>query len=180
MREEGIEPAPDRKENTWAEFIRIHAATLWQCDFFSKKVLSWTGWREYFVLVFIHADTRRVFATAATANPTEEWTSRQAQTFIEHARAQGQTGKLIVTRDHDGKYGHAFDATLKAADPEVVKIAVRAPNMQALIERFVQSIETECLDHFIPLGEMHLEPANRKISLSKVTTRSVRTRASAT
>lgn len=28
--------------------------------------------------------------------------------------------------------------------------------MQAFVERWIQSIETKCLDHFIPLGEDHL------------------------
>jgi putative transposase len=35
-------------------------------------------------------------------------------------------------------------------------IARRAPNLQAYIERWIQSIQVECLDHFIVLGEKHL------------------------
>jgi putative transposase len=35
LKEAGLNPGPKRGEHTWAEFLRIHAATLWQCDFFS-------------------------------------------------------------------------------------------------------------------------------------------------
>ena len=35
-------------------------------------------------------------------------------------------------------------------------VAVRAPNMNAYAERWVQSIKHECLNHFIVFGEDHL------------------------
>ena len=39
----GFDPGPKRGPGTWDEFLKIHAATLWQCDFFSKKVLTPKG-----------------------------------------------------------------------------------------------------------------------------------------
>lgn len=38
--ENGYDTGPKRGLGTGDEFIKIHAATLWQCDFFSKKVLT--------------------------------------------------------------------------------------------------------------------------------------------
>jgi putative transposase len=29
----GLDPGPRRGVGTWDEFLKIHAATLWQCDF---------------------------------------------------------------------------------------------------------------------------------------------------
>jgi putative transposase len=145
---------PKRGEKTWAEFIRIHAATLWQCDFFTKSVLTWTGWRDYFVLVFLHVGSRRVFVASATANPTELWASDQATAFVKHFG--GSTHGVIVIRDNDSKYGTAFDAALKEAGISVQRTAIRSPNMNAYVERWILGIQSECLDHFIACGETHL------------------------
>jgi putative transposase len=38
--EHGIDPGPKRGKGTWDEFIKIHASTLWSCDFLSKRM--WT------------------------------------------------------------------------------------------------------------------------------------------
>jgi putative transposase len=144
MRENGLDPGPKRGEKTWAEFIRIHVATLW------------TGWRDYFVLVFLHVGSRRVFVSSATANPTAEWTNQQAQAFVQHLQRQGMTDGAIVIRDNDSKYGTAFDATLDKASVKVQRIPVRSPNMNAYSERWIGSIQRECLDHFVAMGETHL------------------------
>jgi putative transposase len=41
--EHGIDPGPKRGKGTWDEFLKIHWHTLWQCDFFSKRVWTWKG-----------------------------------------------------------------------------------------------------------------------------------------
>lgn len=43
LREEGLDPGPKRGKGTWDEFIKIHASTLWVCDFFTKPVWSMMG-----------------------------------------------------------------------------------------------------------------------------------------
>jgi putative transposase len=75
---QGYDPGPQRGVGTWDEFLKIHAATLWQCDFFSKRVLTPKGFRELFVVVFLHVGTRRVFLTPATQHPNEVWVTEQA------------------------------------------------------------------------------------------------------
>src|SRR5262249_36490475 len=54
LREAGLEPAPRRGEGTWHDFVRRHSATLWACDFFSKRVWTPRGLVECFVLFFLH------------------------------------------------------------------------------------------------------------------------------
>ena len=44
----------------------------------------------------------------------------------------------------------------------VVLTPVRAPNANAYAERFVRSINEECLDRMIPLGERHFRRAVRE------------------
>lgn len=156
MREHGFEPGPKRSESTWHQFIAMHAKTLWQCDFFSKKVITLTGVREFFILAFIHVGTRRVFVCPATTNPTEEWCRGQAIAFCRHARSQGIPAELVF-HDRDSKFGKAFDAELARRGVQGNRIPYQSPNLQAYIERWIQTIQVECLDHFIVLGETHLD-----------------------
>ena len=39
----------------------------------------------------------------------------------------------------------------------VKRLALRSPNTNAYIERFVQSIKQECLDHFVIFGPEHMD-----------------------
>lgn len=155
MKEHGFDPGPKRGEKTWDEFLKIHAHTLWQCDFFSKRAVTLKGIRDLFVVVFIHVGTRRIFVTKATANPTAAWVKEQAQLFCDFAKSEG-LGTEYVYHDRDSKFSSAFDESLAEHGASGRRSAYRSPNLQAYVERFVQSIETKCLDHFIVLGESHL------------------------
>jgi putative transposase len=61
---------------------------------------------------------------------------------------------LII--DHDTKYTGTFDTVFEAEGAQVKRVGPQAPNMNAYAERWVQSLRTECLDHFLILGEKHL------------------------
>ncbi|MEX2170033.1 MAG: integrase core domain-containing protein [Pirellulales bacterium] len=60
-------------------------------------------------------------------------------------------------RDRDGKFANGFDDIVKSKNAEVRLTAFRSPNENAFVERFVQSIKTECLDHFLVFGEKHFD-----------------------
>lgn len=79
LKENGIDPGPRRGKGSWAEFIRLHAATLWQCDFFTKKVWTLAGPVEFFILFFIQAGSRKVHIAGMTANPDRVWMAQQAR-----------------------------------------------------------------------------------------------------
>jgi hypothetical protein len=36
----GLDPDPRHRPGVWDDFLHKHAETLWQCDFFSKRILS--------------------------------------------------------------------------------------------------------------------------------------------
>jgi len=151
----GLDPGPKRGIGTWDEFLKIHAATLWQCDFLAIKSLTPKGFRDLFVLVFLHVETRRVYLSPSTYHPNDAWVCEQAQAFIKHAH------KLdlpihIVMHDRDTKFTVGFDATLESAGLRVKKAVFRSPNTVAFVERFIQTLGQECLDHFIVFGERHL------------------------
>jgi putative transposase len=96
-----------------------------------------------------------VFLSPATANPNEAWVRQQAAAFVEHAKAE-QLEAAILFHDRDSKFTSAFDADLKATNVEVRLAPPKSPNTCAFVERWIGSIRRECLTHFIPLGERHL------------------------
>jgi putative transposase len=155
LKDAGFDPSPKRGEQTWDEFLKQHAASLWQCDFFSKRIVTLKGIRQAFVLVFLNVKTRRVIATPATLHSDESWVVAQAEAFVTQAREQGLPVTL-VQRDRDTKFAKSFDAKLKSQRVKAIKNPIRSPNTNAFVERFIQSIKTECLDHFIVFGESHL------------------------
>ena len=59
--------------------------------------------------------------------------------------------------DRDGKFMATFDAALKQSGVDVKKSAPRSPNTVAFVERFIQTIQQECLDHFIVFGPKHMD-----------------------
>jgi putative transposase len=154
LKKAGLEPGPNRGEGTWDEFLTRHAATLVQCDFLHKRIWTAKGLRDVFVLVFLHVGTRKTFVTKATSNPTEAWVREQTASYLEHAKQQKLPVKMIF-HDRDGKFTPAVDADLAKGQIEVRKTAFRAPNTNAYVERFIQTIQQECLDHFVVLGERH-------------------------
>jgi len=154
MREHGFDPGPWRGEKTWDEFLKMHAATLWQCDFFSHKVLTLRGVRELFVIAFLHVGSRKVFVTKAAEHPTAAWVSDQAEAFAESLPTARLQAKIIF-HDRDGKFARVFDDTLRANGLDVRRSPVQAPNVCAYVERWIQSIQIECLNHFAVLGEKH-------------------------
>ena len=58
-------------------------------------------------------------------------------------------------RDRDTKFTNAFDAIFDAAGAEGKQTAFRAPNTNAYVERFIQTLQQEVLDHFVVFGEQH-------------------------
>jgi putative transposase len=50
LKEEGIEPGPDRSTDNWDKFVARHAKTLWACDFFSVKTVTARGLKDMYVL----------------------------------------------------------------------------------------------------------------------------------
>ncbi|QDU28987.1 Integrase core domain protein [Anatilimnocola aggregata] len=151
----GYEPGPRRGEGTWDDFLKQHAASLWQCDFFSKRILTLRGIREVFVLAFLHVETRRVILSPPTFNPNENWIVAQAAVFVEQARGQGLR-VATVQHDCDTKFTQGFDQALRQRRARVRRTAFRSPNTNAFVERFVQSIGQECLDRFVIFGEKHM------------------------
>jgi transposase InsO family protein len=86
-----------------------------------------------------------------TSNLTAAWVWQQ---LIE-ATPWGRQPKYLI-HDRDAVYGRTFGAHLAKLGIASVRIPVRAPRANAIGERVVRSIRTECLDHTIVINEQHL------------------------
>ena len=156
LRTHGIKPAPRRTSTTWRQFLRRQAASIVAaCDFFSVDTVSL---RRLYVLFFIHHRTRRVFFAGITTNPNREWVTQCARNVTEDLRDAGVTVRYLL-RDRDGKFGPGFDAVWQGERASVLRSPVRAPNANAVAERWVRTVRSECTDRLLILNERHLRRA---------------------
>lgn len=155
LNQQGIYPGPYR-DGSWQKFLKSHWQTLWACDFFTKKVITPKGWVEYYVLFFIHLQSRKVFYAGATPHPNEAWVCQQARNFSMHADDLNLNPSALII-DRDNKFTDSFKNILEAQDAEVKVLPPRSPNLNAFAERWVRSIKNECLDHFLVFGWKHLD-----------------------
>jgi putative transposase len=63
----------------WPAFIRTHLALLAGTDFFTAEVLTLRGLATYYVLFFIHLESRRVDVAGITIHPDEPWMKQMAR-----------------------------------------------------------------------------------------------------
>ena len=156
LKDAGLPTGQERGEATWDQFIKSHAKTLWACDFLRHRIVTKCGFRDAYTLVFVNVTTRRAVATASTEHPDAAWVAAQVPLFKAEA-GDGATECRVLTRDSDTKFGRSFDDALRAHDITPVRLPHRAPNLNAHVERFIQTVQDECLDRFIVLGTRHLD-----------------------
>ncbi len=155
LKRHGITPDPLRGEGRWDQFVKAHAQTLWACDFFSVKAWTTRGLTEIYLLLFIHIGSRRIMITPCTEHPNGGWVAQQARNFCMHVQESETPAKYLI-RDRDTKFHSMFDAIMKSEGVTPIKLPIRSPDLNAIAERAIQSVKQECLDHFVILGEKHL------------------------
>jgi putative transposase len=156
LRENGFEPGPKRGEGTWNEFVKRHIKTLWATDFFIKKVWTLRGPVAFYVLFFIHVQTRRVHIAGMTPNPNSAWMAQQAKNMSGFFAEQGEFQPTHIIRDRDTKFTWEFCSILGSNGIEFRPITPLSPNLNPHAEAWVQRVKRECLDWFIVFGERHL------------------------
>jgi transposase InsO family protein len=162
LRRYGIAPAPKRSQNTtWKDFIASHMAVLAGTDFFTVEVLTWRGLATYYVLFFIHLETRRISLAGLTRHPTSEWMLQMARNATDESSGFLR-GHRYLLHDRDTKFCAAFLNVLRSSGILPLALPPRSPNLNAFAERWVCSIRQECLSKLILFGEASLRRALRE------------------
>ena len=61
----------------------------------------------------------------------------------------------FLIRDRDAKFPAAFDMVFQSEGIRIIRAPYRAPNANAVAERWIRAVREECLDQIIILGEGH-------------------------
>src|SRR5229473_1541034 len=159
LRRHGLPPAPERKRTTtWAAYIRTHLALLAGTDFFTAEVLTLRGLVTYYVLFFIHLESRWVDIAGITVHPDEPWMKQMARNATMEGCGILRDCRYLL-HDRDTKYTRSFRAIVASSRVEPLALPARSPNLNAYAERWVRSVKGECLSKVILFGERSLRRA---------------------
>ncbi len=133
LRRNGIPPAPERKHTrTWKDFIRAHMAVLAGTDFFTVEVLTLRGLVTYYVLFFIHLESRRVDVAGMTPHPNEAWMMQIARNVTMDEWGFLESRQYLI-HDRDTKFTHSFRAIVKSSQVGPLKLPVQSPNLKGYV-----------------------------------------------
>ena len=119
------------------------------------------GLVDVYFMVFIHLGSRRIWISPCTEQPTGEWTTQQGRNFQMHLDDNAMKCETLM-RDRDGKYTSAFDNVFKSTTCEIKLTPIRSPNLQAHVERAIQTIKHEVLNAFCIVTNQHLDGILKK------------------
>ena len=158
LKRHSVGTAPERKRNTtWSEFIRRHKEVLWATDFFTTEVWTCSGLTTFYVLFFLHVQTRKVVLGGVTPYPQEAWLKQVARNLT--VTDGPLSNARFLLHDRDTKFSEAFDEILRDAGITAIRLPPQSPNLNAFAERWVRSVKEECLDQLILFGERSLRHA---------------------
>jgi transposase InsO family protein len=148
-----IPPALQRtRTTTWASFIRTHLAVLAGTDFFSVQVLTPRGVVTYDVLFFIHVESRTVEIAGITVHPHERWMQQIARNVTMEEWGVLHNCRYLI-RDRDTKYSQSFRAIIELGQVKTIRLPAHSPHLNAYAERWVRSVQEECVSKLILFGE---------------------------
>ncbi|WP_328806777.1 integrase core domain-containing protein [Streptacidiphilus fuscans] len=152
LKDEGVDPAPNRSSVTWPGFLRSQAEAIVAMDFIETVTLA--GQRQY-ILAVIHHASRSIRIVGATAHPTHAWVTQAVRNLLMDLEDVGQlaTVRFLI---RDAKYPALMDQILQSVGIAAVLTGVQVPRMNAVMERWVRTLRTELLDCTLIWSEAHL------------------------
>ena len=110
------------------------------------------------MLFVISLRDRLVEIAGITTRPDERWILQMARNLTDSEGGALRAKKYLII-DRDTKYTEQFRRLIRDEGTKVIRLPPRSPNLNAYAERFVRSIEDECLDRMIFVGQASLRHA---------------------
>ena len=130
---------------TWSKFLKSHINSLFAFDI--KTTTTLFGTRLY-IFFFISLHSRKIIHFNITLHPTKKWIEIQLRNFVYNF-----DNKIYLIRDNDQLFKYI---DFNKFNIDNIPISLKAPNMNAFIERFIGSFKREALNHFIIFNESQL------------------------
>jgi transposase InsO family protein len=130
-----------KKYLKWKKFLQMQMHSIYAMDIFTiDTILN----QRFYVFFIISHKTREIIRFAVTQNPVKEFVRQQIIEF-EHEV------KRIVFMVHDN--AAQFHLDYLSYGIKEIATSIKAPNMNAIAERFIGSVRREALDYFIIINK---------------------------
>ncbi len=122
------------------------------CDFFTVEVHSWRGLVTCYMLFFLHLQSRCVNIAGITRHPDREWMEQVGRTATQDGWGYLHSCRYVL-HDRAAKFCAAFRSALAIVGVKAIPLPAQSPNLNAFAERWVRSVNQECLSKIILFGE---------------------------
>ncbi len=138
--------------------MQHYKAQILACDFFTLDTLFL---QTVYVLFFIEVGTRRVHFAGCAAHPNTAWVTQHARQMVWALEDRAPAIHFLI-HDNDTRFTGAFDATFQSEGIRVIHTPFRAPNANAVAERWVRTVREECLRKLLIINQAHLRRVLRE------------------
>jgi len=107
------------------------------------------------VFFVIELKSRAVQIAGLRSDPDGAWMTQVARNLLDPADGLLRNATHLI-HDRDPLFTQAWTTLLESGGVNCVPIPAQSPNCNPHAERFVKTVRTECLDHFVIFGERHL------------------------
>lgn len=159
LRANGIIPGLERgRKSNWKQFVRSHMDVMTVADFLNVEVWTRRGLVRCQIFFVMSLAKRKVEIAHIGCQVNGTVMSQVARNLTDSEEGFLRDMEYFIC-DHEVLYAKEFRETPETSGVEVIRTRIGCPQQNGYAERFVKSIKTECLDHFIFLSEQSLRRA---------------------